>query len=969
MTVTPEANWPAGTVTFLFTDVQSSTRLWEEHPLAMGPALARHDELVAEAIGSHGGRVVKTTGDGFMAVFANPADALGAALDAQPALAAEKWGETGPLLMRIGVHTGDGEHRGGDYFGPTVNRAARVMAVAHGGQIVCTRTTADHAGPGFATKSLGQHRLRDLGAAQELFQVGEGTFPALGSVDAVPTNLPTVLTELIGRADDVERIAGLFGSERLVTLTGVGGVGKTRLALAAAAAVTASFPDGVWFVELAPTSSTDEVVRAAATAMGAPAGDRAGLATYVAERKALIVLDNCEHVLDEAAGLAGAILVAGPEPVIVATSREPLGVDGEVVRGVRSLAVPDPDGDGAADTPAVQLFVERAAAATERFALTDANTAAVTSICSQLDGIPLAIELAAARVRAMPPDEIARRLGERFRLLSAGRGAQERHRTLQAAVSWSHDLLGEDEKTVFRRLAVFPSTFDLDAAEAVGLDPEIDVIDALLRLVDQSLVEYDETTGRYRLLETLRQYGADRLADARETDLARHRHTGHYLALAEMLDATGDFPSLSTIERVSAEMDNFQAATAELATEGRWAEQLHLARHICEPILHLRALTGYRWYRDALEHESTVSDQDLIDALGELEQFRILAGVADDGWSGRSIELADQLGLPHSVYAWQSRSITVLADDPGAAVMCTQRSLEVAEQRGDQRAVVVALGQLACVRGAFGDIEESERLAAEVIRRAEELGSPIGTATAVICAAGSYLTTRFVPDFERGLEVLEASPLESANSVSSLNIWSEWLSGLAQLGLGNIAEAVHHLALAMRESEKLHSGLQKDVALGLTVALYEAGRPTIAGTFGGYADATFVAHTMRDLSFVWLTARLDAAEAALDAGQVAADRATGARLDRRSFMRLLAEAEQTSPPRTEAVEVGDEADLTNRQMEIAALVARGLTNKAIAERLDISAYTVETHVRNILERLDATSRTQIASWWLARNPR
>ncbi len=566
-------------------------------------------------------RIVKSTGDGVHAAFPTAHDAIDAAVDAQRLLADERWAETGPLAVRMGIHTGETQERDGDYYGTAVNRAARLMAVAHGGQILCSRATVEVTGAEYPVRSLGEHRLRDLGAPQEIFQVGEGSFPPLRSVDVVPTNLPTLLTELIGRSEDVERIVGLLEKERLVTLTGVGGVGKTRLALAAAAASASSFPDGVWFVELAPATTGDEVVRAAAVALGAAATDRAGLAEHLSDRRVLLVLDNCEHVLSHAAALAESILVAGPEAVIVATSREPLGVDGETVRGVRSLAVPDPDAESAevAAAAAVRLFVERASSATDTFELSDANVAAVIAICAQLDGIPLAIELAAARVRAMPPEEIARRLGERFRLLSAGRGAQERHRTLQAAVSWSHDLLGETERQVFRRLAVFPASFDLDAAEAVAGDPEIDVIDALVRLVDQSLVQYDATSGRYRLLETLRQYAADRLADAGETDLARDRHTDFYVALAAELSSPGDFPSPATMRRVDAEMDNLQAVADWLAAHGQWGDLLGLGRTLFEVAYICAPVEGCRWYRDALDHDPDLDAQQRVDALGELD--------------------------------------------------------------------------------------------------------------------------------------------------------------------------------------------------------------------------------------------------------------------------------------------------------------------------------------------------------------
>ena len=373
----------------------------------------------------------------------------------------------------------------------------------------------------------------------------------------------------------------------------------------------------------------------------------------------LLVLDNCEHVLSHAAALAESILMAGPEAVIVATSREPLGVDGETVRGVRSLAVPDPDAESAevAAAAAVRLFVERASSATDTFELSDANVAAVIAICAQLDGIPLAIELAAARVRAMPPEEIARRLGERFRLLSAGRGAQERHRTLQAAVSWSHDLLGETERQVFRRLAAFPASFDLDAAEAVAGDPETDVIDALVRLVDQSLVQYDATSGRYRLLETLRQYAADRLADAGETDLARDRHTHFYLALAAGLASPGEFPSPATMRRLDAEMDNLQAVADWLAAHGQWGELLGLGRKLFEVAYIGAPVEACRWYRDALDHAPDLDGQERVDALGELDALKTFAGdpLAPDD-IGPSITLAEASGLVHSPWAWKRAS-------------------------------------------------------------------------------------------------------------------------------------------------------------------------------------------------------------------------------------------------------------------------------------------------------------------------
>ncbi len=408
------------------------------------------------------------------------------------------------------------------------------MAVGHGGQVLVSATTASLLDAAVERRDLGEHRLRDLTAPQRVFQLGDREFAALRSMNAASSNLPTMLTELVGRGESIDELSRLVLAQRIVTLTGTGGVGKTRLSLAVAAAAASEFFDGVWFVELAPVADTAGVARATAAALGVAATvgvDATGLIEYLSGRRLVLVMDNCEHVLDAAADLVDAVVTAAPEVHVIVTSREPLGVDGEVVRRVRSLAVPDDDTDPAAvaASDAVRIFVERASAADGDFALDDSNRAAVVEICRKLDGIPLAMELAAARVRAMTPNQIAGRLDERFRLLSGARRAQERHRTLQAAVSWSYDLLSAEEQRVFRRLSVFPSSFDLAAAEAVVGEPG--ALDEVLHLVDRSLVQHDPGTGRYRLLETLRQFGTDRAAEADEADAIRDRFIDHCCAL------------------------------------------------------------------------------------------------------------------------------------------------------------------------------------------------------------------------------------------------------------------------------------------------------------------------------------------------------------------------------------------------------------------------------------------------------
>ncbi|HEX4532094.1 MAG TPA: adenylate/guanylate cyclase domain-containing protein [Acidimicrobiia bacterium] len=532
---------PSGTVTFLFTDVEGSTRLWEQHPETMRSALARHDEIIGRAIASHGGCVVKTTGDGFHAVFATAIDAIDAALAAQVALTQEGWGDTEAFLVRMGVHTGASELRDDDYYGTAVNRAARLMAVAHGGQVVSSQVTADLArddlDEAVSLTDLGEHRLRDLGSPERVFQVTcpelRKEFPALRALDTYPGNLPLQMTEFVGREDELAALSSLLDRSRLVTLTGTGGVGKTRLAVQAAAAALPHFSDGAWFVDLAPIDDELFVAGAVVTAMELPehrqGNHEEALVGALARRHALVVLDNCEHLVEAVARIVDLIVRRCPAVTVLATSQEVLGVDGEATFAVRPL----PGND------AERLFVERATAARHGFELTSDNSAAITELCRRLDGIPLAIELAAARVASMSPAAILERLDERFRLLGHGRRmARRRHQTLRAAVDWSYALLGAREQTVLQRLSVFAGDFTLEAAEAVVSDDDIDTLDILdlvADLVAKSMVQVEEAgeSDRYRLLETMRDYGLERLAAGGDVDRLQQRHAAYYTTLVE----------------------------------------------------------------------------------------------------------------------------------------------------------------------------------------------------------------------------------------------------------------------------------------------------------------------------------------------------------------------------------------------------------------------------------------------------
>jgi class 3 adenylate cyclase len=481
---------PTGTVTFLFSDIEGSTRLWEEHPEAMRGALARHDALLTEAVIARGGTVVKTTGDGIHAVFPVAEDGVAAAVAGQRALGSEAWGDTGPIRVRMGLHTGVAEQRDGDYFGSVLNRAARLMSVAHGGQVVVSQLTErlvrDSLGPDLDLVDLGDHRLRDLAEPMHVFQVTHPElgrdFPPLRSLDVASGNLPVQISSFVGRERELQRLRGLVDSKRLLTLTGVGGVGKTRLALQAAVDAQSTFPGGAWLVELARTGDPAAVASVAATALGAPAlparGDVDVVCEHLGSTRSILVLDNCEHVLDAAADLVSAVLERCPNVVVIATSREPLDLEGEQVVPVRTLDT---------GTDAVSLFAERAQSVDPEFVLVGEVVSAVEEICARLDGVPLAIELAAARVDTMAPADIAAHLDDRFRLLSSGRRRSvDRHQTLRATLEWSHQLLDGDEQTLLRRLGVFAGGFTGDAAREVCGDDR-----ALASLVRKSLVQFE----------------------------------------------------------------------------------------------------------------------------------------------------------------------------------------------------------------------------------------------------------------------------------------------------------------------------------------------------------------------------------------------------------------------------------------------------------------------------------------------
>jgi predicted ATPase/class 3 adenylate cyclase len=579
---------PSGTVTFLFTDIEGSTHLWEERAEGMSSALARHDAMLREAITGQGGFVFSTGGDGMAAVFARAPDAVAAACQAQRAMGSEVWSDT-PVRVRMAIHTGEAEERDGDFFGPTLNRCARMMAAAHGGQVLCSAVTAaliaGRLSQDVSLKDLGEHRLRDLSEREHVFQVVHPElserFPPLRSLDAFPVNLPAQVTAFVGRSRELSQVAEALEGSRVVTVTGVGGVGKTRLALQVAADVVPRYPDGAWLVELGGVGDPVSVEEAVAVALGVQASPNRPLTVtlldFLRSKRLLLVLDNCEHLVAAAAVLVERLVASCPQVTVLATSREGLAASGEHVVPLPPMQVPEDDTvEAVAGCEAVQLFVERARDVRPSFAVEPTNVALLARLCRRLDGIPLAIELAAARVRSLALSDILSHLDQRFRLLTGGRrSALSRQQTLRGAIDWSYELLDDPERVLLGRLAVFAGGFNLAEAETIGAGGPVDALDVadlVDHLVDKSLVLADPSgpSSRFRLLEMIRDYMWDRLSDAGETTEVSRRHAEFFVSFAAAADRGLRGPDeLFWTERIEQEMDNLRGAVSWAVDAGQ----------------------------------------------------------------------------------------------------------------------------------------------------------------------------------------------------------------------------------------------------------------------------------------------------------------------------------------------------------------------------------------------------------------
>jgi predicted ATPase/class 3 adenylate cyclase len=736
-------------VTFLFTDIEGSTRLWEQEPERMLLVMARHDTVSRNAVERNRGTIVKMTGDGVHAAFDQPLDALIATLEIQQQLSTADATDGLPLPLRCGLHAGIDERRDGDFYGRAVNRAARIMSAAHGGQMLLSKAVAEQISgnlpDGVSLRDLGTVRLRDLSSPEHIYQVVHARlradFPALRSLEGTPNNLTQQLNSFIGRERELAEIKEMLASNRLVTLLGMGGIGKSRLSMQLAADILDDFPDGVWFVELAALTDPTSVPQAVASTLGVK--EEAGrpvtdaLTKYVRDLQLLIILDNCEQVIHGCADLAKRLLQAGSKVKVLTSSRDYLQVAGETTYHVPTLSVPTPHETGTLKEllqhEAVRLFVERAAAARRGFRLDSLNMAAVVNVCHRLDGIPLAIELAAARIRALSVETISARLNDRFRLLvSDDQTVLPRQRTLRALIDWSYDLLTEAERALFQELSVFAGGWMLEAAETVCTTDNLrreDVLGLLISLVEKSLVVAEVEGDRYRMLDTVRHYAQEKLlASGKETE-TKSRHLTYYLSLAENARPQLLGPEQgSWLARLDAERENLLSA------------HVFCDQHTDGANLGLRLTFSIKFYwlnRGLLDLGHRITVHALARRGAQNRDFARSRGLCDAGqfccFMGRyteartyleeSLSIAREIGDKTRIAAaLQPLGMAALAlGDAVQARLYAEESIALAREQSNKRELAAAINALAQLHRAEEDIETAKLLYEDVVLLSREL--------------------------------------------------------------------------------------------------------------------------------------------------------------------------------------------------------------------------------------------------------
>jgi predicted ATPase/class 3 adenylate cyclase len=894
---------PTGTVTLLFTDIEDSTPLLQQLGDAMyATVLAEHARILREACAAHGGHEVESHGDGILVAFREAGDAALAATAAQRGVWAYRWPDGITLRVRIGLHTGEPIATPRGYVGLDVHRAARICQAGWGGQILLTEDThariASHLPSDLTVRHLGAYRLKGLHRPEHVFQLLHPDlpedFPPVRSLDSLPNNLPRLLTSFIGRDREMDEIKRLLSEHRLVTLTGAGGCGKTRLALQVAADRADTYRDGVWLVELAALSDPALVPQALASVLHVREQQGRTLLTtlteHLASRELLAVLDNCEHVIRACAHLTEALLHSTRALTILTTSREPLGIPGERTYRIPSLSLPDldrmPTLDRLSEFDAVRLFIDRAAATSPSFRVTRDTAPLVAHICHRLDGIPLAIELAAARVKVLTLNEIALRLNDRFRLLSAGsRTAIPRQQTLRAAMDWSYALLSEGERLLAGRLSVFAGGWTLDAAETIcagdGID-ESEVLDLLTQLVDKSLVVTDESPGgaRFHMLETVRQYSRDRLLETRQDQVIRTRHRDWVLAVAEQAEAGLRGPAQAEwLARIEIEHDNIRAAL-------EWC-LAHPAA--AEAGMRLAAAMGRFWWMRGHLSEARRWLEGLLTIPGDsssesrartlLEAGRVAFTQSDYAAAGRYFEqsltafrmLEDRSGIVDSLN--MLGLLSWVTSEYGTARMHFQAGLPLARALDDLRRVTVLLSNLGLVEAAQGDYDAATSRHQESLEILRSLGDTHGVAIAlnnlglVAAAQGRWAAAQQL--FEESLRIRRDlddrhHQMYSLNNLAAVNL----RHGDDQRA-GALVEESLALARAFGDQEGVANAL-------LTQARIAQHRGDLPGATAHAGDSLRLRHALRDRRGVAECFELLAAAAAAQGRHERAGRLIGA---------------------------------------------------------------------------------------------
>lgn len=869
------ARLPSGTLTFLFADIEGSTHLLQRLGDRYAVVLTEYRRLFRTILQNHAGHEVDVQGDMVFAAFPRAKDAVSTAIDVQRAIAGYVWLEGAVLRVRMGLHTGEPVSTETGYVGVDVHRTARICAIGHGGQVLLSETTRvlveDDLPPGTTLRDLGAHRLKDLAHPQRLFQVIvtdlAADFPPLKSLGSLPNNLPIQLTSFIGREMEIAEVKGLLSRARLLTLTGTGGSGKTRLALQVAAEVLEQYSDGVWWVELAALSDPALVPQTVASVLGVPEQPsrpvRETLVGYLRPKSLLLILDNCEHLLDPCARLGETLLRLCPSLTILATSREALAVSGEIIWPVPSLSLPDPQRlpppDHLPQYEAVRLFIERAVSSQPRFTVTGNNAPAVAQVCHRLDGVPLAIELAAARVRVLAVEQIAARLDDRFRLLTGGsRTVLPRHQTLEAAMDWSYDLLSEQECSLFNRLSVFAGGWTLEAAEVVcsgdGVDTA-DVLDLLTQLVGKSLVVMETQGGEawFRLLETVRQYARDRLRKAGEAANVRVRHRDWYLGLAERVEPELQGPRQTVwLERLEREHDNLRAALdwSKAAADGAEAGLRLAGALYWFWWMHGHWSEGRGWLEGALTRSEDVPISALPKALQGAANFAWRQG--DYGratvLSEKGLAICRELGdREHSAWLLMNLGIVALHQgDFGRATALFEESLVLGRELGYKGLISQALAQLGHVARIQYDYTQAAAFFQESLALSREVGN---TRLIAYCLRSLGTLALRQKDYERAA-VLYKEGLTLCREVRDRWVIEECLEGLA--GVACAQENYKQAARLFGSAEALREilGLRR---LSADITAHDQ---LVSATRAGLGDAAFPA--------AWAEGRAMALERAIE---------------------------------------------------------------------------------------------------------